>query len=691
MKKLLILLLIPTIFQAQILIDLRDIDSVNYADTSGYAISGGGGGGGDSNFVVITSDTSKTDFIDSKDNNYIEVYKSLVSDSSFTFSGRNSLPNCHSGMDITDSVNAYFAGADSGICYLPTGIYYISGDITGCWYGGIVGDGIGRTVLKVASNTDIIFKDFNYLTLENLTLDGDSANNLTASSFNFQDNQYFNLYKIRVIGCKSAYASEFYSYNGRGRISYCIWDANVGSNVKLTSLVYTNIESCFFLDATIGLYANSKDLIVMGSVFYGNSTGLYLAGSTASDHQATKTIITGNHINHQIGVGAIMLNCRWVSFVNNEILGNGSTGLFMRGCKENTIDNNVIHSNSTEVGINYANIRMTTQGGWSNENNIISGNVIDNMYTSEYAISGDTNQINNVITDNFFGIHTIGYVELTDNNEFANNRYENTYANNHTHNKTHIHAHTDTVFQIENLTDTVFSVDSVGNVSYDGTLNSGILTNDTINSIRINSDSNITDVSIATFYGITDDENTGITTNGSGVLQLKANNIAGLEIDADAVTILKDDLITNDIEMGVGDTLSLGGDIHITRIGTGYLKFVVDSINIFGEVWKGFQNIGDSLIVDGYIRCDSIYTLKAGAWADYVFEKDYNLPTFEEQMELIKVNKHLPSLQPTNDDKYISNGNIQRRLEGVVEELEKAYLYMEQMQKEIDKLKKQLK
>ena len=60
-----------------------------------------------------------------------------------------------------------------------------------------------------------------------------------------------------------------------------------------------------------------------------------------------------------------------------------------------------------------------------------------------------------------------------------------------------------------------------------------------------------------------------------------------------------------------------------------------------------------------------------------------DLPTFEEQANYWKQNSSLPSLSnPT--------GNVNRRLENTVEELEKAYLYIEQQQNKINDLEKRL-
>lgn len=121
--------------------------------------------------------------------------------------------------------------------------------------------------------------------------------------------------------------------------------------------------------------------------------------------------------------------------------------------------------------------------------------------------------------------------------------------------------------------------------------------------------------------------------------------------------------VTNDLD--VGDTLEFdnGAKIHNEE---------TDTLFLIETVAK----------VKGQLYADSIYTTKAGAWADYVFSEDYQLPTFQQQMNYVRENNHLPALKPP-EGKYF---NPQRRMEGIVEELEKAYLYIEQLEKRILKL-----
>jgi len=116
-----------------------------------------------------------------------------------------------------------------------------------------------------------------------------------------------------------------------------------------------------------------------------------------------------------------------------------------------------------------------------------------------------------------------------------------------------------------------------------------------------------------------------------------------------------------------------------------YLESVggIDSsviVNPSGNVGIG-TNPAYKLHVNGMIRADSIYTTKSASWADYVFEDNYILNPFSKEINYIKRNKHLRSLSKSDTSDSISSAAIQRRLEGAVEEVEKLYLYVDNLYK----------
>lgn len=102
--------------------------------------------------------------------------------------------------------------------------------------------------------------------------------------------------------------------------------------------------------------------------------------------------------------------------------------------------------------------------------------------------------------------------------------------------------------------------------------------------------------------------------------------------------------------------------------------------------------------VNGVIFGDSIYTEKVDSFADFAFEPDYALPTLTEKEAFIKANKHLPSLKSGKElddialknNGYISNNEYNRRLEGLVKEVEENTLHDINKEKDIELLMKQV-
>jgi hypothetical protein len=106
-----------------------------------------------------------------------------------------------------------------------------------------------------------------------------------------------------------------------------------------------------------------------------------------------------------------------------------------------------------------------------------------------------------------------------------------------------------------------------------------------------------------------------------------------------------------------------------------------------GKVGIGTTNPQGKLDVNG-----SIYQRGALLHADYVFEPDYHLETIEEHSEFMWREKHLPDMPKIQKDE---NGQeiveIGARSRGVVEELEKAHIYIDQLHKKINQLQEQNK
>ena len=75
-------------------------------------------------------------------------------------------------------------------------------------------------------------------------------------------------------------------------------------------------------------------------------------------------------------------------------------------------------------------------------------------------------------------------------------------------------------------------------------------------------------------------------------------------------------------------------------------------------------------------------------WADYVFAKDYKLMPLSDVEKFIKVNKHLPNVLSAEDlvKEGIDLGKMQAKQ---MEKIEELTLYLIEMKKEIELLKKE--
>ena len=114
----------------------------------------------------------------------------------------------------------------------------------------------------------------------------------------------------------------------------------------------------------------------------------------------------------------------------------------------------------------------------------------------------------------------------------------------------------------------------------------------------------------------------------------------------------------------------IDGDNH--RVGIG---------NDISEVPAGYR-----LAVDGKVRCREVRVTNSG-WADFVFEKDYDLPTLEEVESYIQNNKHLPDVPSAAE--VLENGTDLGEIDAILlQKIEELTLYIIDLNKEIEELKK---
>ncbi len=93
------------------------------------------------------------------------------------------------------------------------------------------------------------------------------------------------------------------------------------------------------------------------------------------------------------------------------------------------------------------------------------------------------------------------------------------------------------------------------------------------------------------------------------------------------------------------------------------------------------------LAVDGKIISEEVRVELSGSWPDYVFDEDYALLSLEQLEQHIETVGHLPGIPSANtvETEGILLGDMQRVM---VEKIEELTLYVIDLQKQIEELKK---
>jgi len=104
-----------------------------------------------------------------------------------------------------------------------------------------------------------------------------------------------------------------------------------------------------------------------------------------------------------------------------------------------------------------------------------------------------------------------------------------------------------------------------------------------------------------------------------------------------------------------------------------------------GNVGIGTVNPSFRLAVNGNIRSKEVVV--EADWADYVFDKEYKLPTIPELENFIRQNKHMPNIPSAKEiaENGLQIGDIQKRM---MEKIEELTLYIIELNKKIEELQK---
>ncbi len=159
----------------------------------------------------------------------------------------------------------------------------------------------------------------------------------------------------------------------------------------------------------------------------------------------------------------------------------------------------------------------------------------------------------------------------------------------------------------------------------------------------------------------------------NSMLQLKANDVnkGFVQLSGDNIRI--------------GTNSSNASGKFVVRTGGGDRMFVDSDGNV--SIGSTLKANGYKLNVDGRVICEELKVQLSGAWPDYVFKDDYKLRTISEMESYIKENGHLPGIPSAKvvESEGISVGDMQKRM---MEKIEELSLYIIELRKEIDTLKK---
>ncbi|MBI5370913.1 MAG: hypothetical protein HZA79_02675 [Sphingobacteriales bacterium] len=93
--------------------------------------------------------------------------------------------------------------------------------------------------------------------------------------------------------------------------------------------------------------------------------------------------------------------------------------------------------------------------------------------------------------------------------------------------------------------------------------------------------------------------------------------------------------------------------------------------------------------VKGKMIGEELKVQLSGSWPDYVFKKDYKLPSFAELRKFIAANNHLPNVPPAAEleQNGMEVGDMQKRM---MEKIEELTLYVLQLEDQLKELKKEI-
>ncbi len=196
------------------------------------------------------------------------------------------------------------------------------------------------------------------------------------------------------------------------------------------------------------------------------------------------------------------------------------------------------------------------------------------------------------------------------------------------------------------------------------------------------------------FLGYDVSTNVIVGGNNSGKLGIGTSTPASMlhinsAVERNTFRIYKNTTTANYLSIWQGD-----GGAAIDPIGTGKLWLGYDqatTVLVPGSIGIGTTNPGSyKLAVEGKIGAREVNVIATNPWPDYVFEKNYNLPTLESIKTYIDQNKHLPEV-PSAKEIEKNGVNLGEMNALLLKKIEELTMYVIELKKENDSTKEQMK
>lgn len=159
---------------------------------------------------------------------------------------------------------------------------------------------------------------------------------------------------------------------------------------------------------------------------------------------------------------------------------------------------------------------------------------------------------------------------------------------------------------------------------------------------------------------------------------LDVNGVTSIT-DATGSTGLTDGALVVAGGAAVGENLNIGNDLDVANNGV-----------VNGTLGVGTDDIpaGYQMAVDGNVICEEVRVQLSGDWPDYVFAKDYPLPTLPEVEQQIAEQGHLPA-SPSAQEVAANGLKLSQMVTTQQKQIEELFLYMIELNKKIERLEKE--